>query len=87
MYSNGIYHIYEYEFEDPGNYSSIALVQQKNYSVEDTTITTDDIEKILYASVRVDEPQIPFPQADNFNRVINICELLSVQDLNRNDIT
>jgi len=87
VYSNGIYHIYEYEFEDPGNYSSIALVQQKNYSVEDTTITTDDIEKILYASVRVDEPQIPFPQADNFNRVINICELLSVQDLNRNDIT
>lgn len=87
VYSNGIYHIYEYEFTDPCNYSSIALVQQRNYTVEDTAITTDDIQQVLRSVARVAEPQIPFPQADKFERVINICELLNDQDLSRNDVT
>ncbi len=87
VYSNGIYHIYEYEFTDPCNYSSIALVQQRNYTVEDTAITTDDIQQVLRSVARVAEPQIPFPQADTFERVINICELLNDQDLSRNDVT
>lgn len=87
VYSNGIYRIYEYEFTDPNNYSSIALVQQRNYTVEDTTITTDDIQQVLHSVVRVAEPQLPFPQADTFERVINICELLNDQDLSRNDVT
>jgi len=87
VYSNGIYRIYEYEFTAPGNYSSIILVQQKNYTVEDTTITTGDIQQVLYSAVRETEPQLPFPQADTFERVINICELLNDQDLSRNDVT
>ena len=87
VYSNGIYRIYEYEFTDPNNYSSIALVQQRNYTVEDTAITTDDIQQVLHSVVRVAEPQLPFPQADTFERVINICELLNDQDLSRNDVT
>lgn len=87
VYSNGIYHIYEYVFQDPNDYSSIMLVQQKNYTVEDTSITADDIQQVLYNTVRKTEPQLPFPQADTFVRVINICELLNDQDLSRNDIT
>ena len=87
VYSNGIYRIYEYKFTDPDNYSSISLVQQKNYSVEDTSITADDIQQVLHNAVCENEPQIPFPQADSFERVINICELLDDQDLSRNDVT
>lgn len=87
VYSNGIYRIYEYAFTDPDNYSSISLVQQKNYSVEDTVITVDDIQQLLHNTVCENEPQIPFPQADSFERVINICELLADQDLSRNDVT
>lgn len=87
VYSNGIYHIYEYTFTDPNNYSSIALVQQKSYAVEDTVITSDDIQQLLHSIVCEEEPQLPFPQADTFKRVINICELLSDQDLSRSDVT
>lgn len=87
VYSNGIYRIYEYEFTDTDNYSSISLVQQKNYSVEDTAITADDIQQVLHNAIRESEPQIPFPQADSFERVINICELLDDQELSRNDVT
>ncbi len=87
VYSNGIYRIYEYEFTDPNNYSSISLVKQKNYSIEDTVITVDDIQQVLRNTIRESEPQIPFPQADSFERVINICELLNDQNLSRNDVT
>lgn len=87
VYSNGIYRLYEYAFEDRNNYNSIALVCQKNYSIEDTSIEIADIQAALQNAIIISEPQIPFPQADSFERVINICELLNEQDLSRNDIT
>lgn len=78
VYSNGIYHLYEYEFTKPDEYSSVRLVKQKNYSIEDTEITIEDIISVL-ANVKLEnEPQyVPFPQADSFERVINLCELLN----------
>jgi hypothetical protein len=87
VYSNGIYHLYEYTFQDPDNYNSLVLTKQKNYSVEDTTITIEDIQFVLDNATSVPEPKIPFPQADKFERVINICELLHERELNRNEVT
>lgn len=87
VYSNGIYRLYEYAFQDTNNYSSLVLVRQKNYSVEDTTIEITDIQAVLQNAIPAVEPQIPFPQADSFARVINICEVLNEQELSRNDIT
>lgn len=87
VYSNGIYRLYEYAFQDVFNYNSLVLVRQKNYSVEDTTIDITDIQAVLNNAVPAVEPHIPFPQADSFERVINMCELLSEQELSRNEIT
>jgi len=87
VYSNGIYRLFEYAFDDPNNYSSLRLVKQKNFSVEDTTISVTDIQSVLEKAVIVDEPKIPFPQADRFDRVINLCELVNVQELSRTDVT
>lgn len=87
VYSNGVYRLYEYMFQDPQNYNSIILVKQKNYSIEDTTITISDIQSVLSSVKNIVEPEIPFPQADSFERMINLCELLNEQDLSRNDVT
>lgn len=87
VYSNGIYHLYEYKFENPDNYNSLVLVKQKNYSVEDTRITVEDIQKILDEVKILPEPNIPFPQADKFERIINLCELLNEKILSKDDIT
>ena len=87
IYSNGIFSLYEYVFEDPGNYNSIVLVKQKNYTVEDMDITLDDILGILHQVKPVNEPEIPFPQANSFKRVINICELLAEGGRTRDEIT
>lgn len=87
VYSNGIYRLYEYEFKDPNNYSSIHLVKQKNYTIEDMTITANDIQNILNSISFEEEPDLPFPQADSFERVINLCELLFNEDLSKDNIT
>lgn len=87
VYSNGIYRLYEYQFQDVYDYNSLRLVKQKKYSLEDTSITSSDIQNILDAAATVPEPPLPFPQADRFERVINICELVYEQELSRTDVT
>jgi len=87
VYSNGIYKIYEYAFQDINNYNSLVLVNQKNYSIEETTVEITDIQNVLNKVEIEEEPNIPFPQADSFERIINICELLNEQELSRHDVT
>ena len=87
VYSNGIFNLYEYEFEELTFYNSLKLIKHKNYSIEDTAIAISDLQEIaLHASI-VAEPEIPFPQANNFERVINICELLNTKELSREQVT
>lgn len=88
VYSNGIYSLYEYEFQDLSVYNSLVLVKHRNYSIEDTSIEMSDLMDVAaQVSTFVSEPQISFPQADSFERVINICELLESQELSRDDVT
>ena len=88
VYSNGIYHLYDYQFENPEHYNSLQLIKQKNYSVENTKINSEDIQKILNEIKFFSEPQdIPFPQADKFERVINLCELLNKKEMKKDEIT
>lgn len=87
VYSNGVFDLYEYIFEDIMSYNSIKIRKHSRYSVEDTQIEISEIEHTLHSVHIVDEPEIPFPQADKFERVINICELLSHESLTRDDIT
>lgn len=46
------------------------------------------IQRILDKTKIVNEPEIPFPQADSFERVINLCELLWQKvHISKEDIT
>lgn len=87
VYSNSIYRLFEYVFDDFNNYNSLRLVKQKNYSIEYNTISAGDIQSVLNEVNIVNEPEITFPQADKFERVINICELVSAKELSRSDVT
>lgn len=82
IYTNKIFRLMEYCFKDKGNYSSIELVRTKNYSLEDTSITLDEI-KDVYDSIKDTEvisdnmkieDSVPFIQADNFERVVSLLE-------------
>lgn len=86
VYSNGIFHLREYAFEDPFIYSSIKLLKQKKYSLESTSISVEDIQNVLNNTSIVPELYI-FPQADSFERIINLCELAKEQILTKDSIT
>jgi len=79
VYSNGIFHLNEYRFEDPNRYDSIQLVKSKNYTFSTSDITLDEITEIAKQKI-TEEPKVAFPQADNFERVINLGELLNEND-------
>lgn len=87
VYSNGIFTFSEYEFQEPENYNSLILVKQKKYSIEDTKITLEDILDVFKRTKIINEPEIPFPQADSLKRIINLCELLNESELTRDEIT
>ena len=80
--------LYEYGFRNVTEYNSLVLVRHARYSIEeDMAIEMSDLQKLVLQTKEVDEPAIPFPQADSFERVINICELLGARDYDRDDIT
>ena len=87
FYSNSIFYLYEYKFTDLQNYNSLELVKHKRYCLENTHISRRDV-KMIMDIVRFNrEPLVPFPQADSFERVINICELLYINDMEKDSIT
>jgi hypothetical protein len=75
-YSNGIFHLRKYEFGNPTHYNSIQLISEKKYAIRHTTINIEAIQNIQSNILIVSEPEIPFPQANSFERLINLCELL-----------
>lgn len=86
IFSNGIFYLYQYQFEIPGSYNSLHLIKQKNYIIE-TEIALSDIENLLYTVRLTQEPDIPFPQANSMARIINLIELLNAKPMTKDDIT
>lgn len=80
QYTNGIFSLYEYEFKDYNNYNSLELVKSKRYSIinpDEMSITIDDVLNVHRNILYVDEPMIPFPQANSFERIISLLEMLN----------
>ncbi len=86
IFSNGMFNLYEYQFENPNDYNSLILVKQKNYMIA-TEIYLTDIESLLTMIPVVQEPDISFPQADCMSRIVNLIELLHEKPMSKSDIT
>lgn len=87
-YTNGIFHLREYAFTNINHYNSLVLVKHKKYAVQDGAFNIETIQEILEKTKTAKEPQIPFPQADSFERVINLCELLKQKEfITKEEIT
>lgn len=84
VYSNKIYRLYEYKFNDLEDYSSIELIKSKSYSLDDTKITIDDLKKVRKKTIvcnddNQNKSDVPFIQADSFERVISIMESINYE--------
>lgn len=75
-YSNEMYNLYQYQFEDINSPSSIKLVKSQIYTFN-PPIDLDTIVKIANEVKVVREPEVPFPQADDFKKVLSLCEALN----------
>lgn len=87
-YTNGIFHLREYAFTNIDHYNSLILIKQKKYVVQEGTFNIEILQDLLDKNNLVEEPAIPFPQANSFERVVNLCELLIQKEfISKEDIT
>lgn len=77
IYSDGSYWLYEYRFTEPLYYHSIECVRKRKYTLDDTLLSERDLEHLLQSTpIVAEDDALPFPQADSFERLINLCEIL-----------
>lgn len=87
VFSNDVFHIFIYQFENAEYYNSIKLLKHKAYTFADESITLADVID-LWKTIKVKtEPQITFPQADSFARVIDLLSVLFEGGLTRDEVT
>lgn len=76
IYTNGIFNLREYTFNPHDHYNGICLVKSKRYSISEGRIDATLLLKMLNEAQIVFEPEVPFPQADSFDRLVNLLELI-----------
>lgn len=91
VYSNMIYRLFEYEFESTEDYSSINLVKEKNYSLQDTEISREELLEVYHkTNVKTDDnmnySNVPFIQANTFERVISLVEHLHENSMTTEEV-
>mgnify|MGYP005843790345 CR=1 FL=1 len=76
-YSNGIFHLREFCFTNENHYNAIKLLKTQKYVLKDRTLNINEVYSI-YNNTKVESypTSIPFPQANSFDRIINLCELI-----------
>lgn len=86
-FSNDVFAFFLYRFNRPEEYDSIELVRQVNFIVKPESITLGDIQRVVETTKLVRESSVPFPQADSFERVVDLLGVLMVEDLTKEEIT
>ena len=86
-YSNDCFSFFIFCFDRKDDYNSIRLIKQKKYSIAPDKIELGDIISVFHNSKIKEEPPIPFPQANRFERVIDLLGLLYENDLTKDFIT
>jgi len=88
-YSNDVFSFYVFRFNSLANYNSIELVRQRKFQIGTSDIELQDIVIALQRVRVVPEPEgIPFPQADSFNRVVDLLtQIHAAGGMSQEDIT
>lgn len=86
-YSNDIFSFFLYEFKNKREYNSLELIKQVDYIIAPENIELNNVEEIFEKVTICQEPDVPFPQADKFERVVDLLGLLYEYELTRDVIT
>ncbi|NER35888.1 MAG: translation elongation factor [Oscillatoria sp. SIO1A7] len=86
-YSNNIFTFFIYEFENDIDYNSIKFIEMKRYNIAPEKIYSTDVDNIFHQVKIVPEPDVSFPQADRFERLVDLLSLLVEKDLTKDELT
>ena len=86
-YSNDIFSFFLYEFKNKMEYNSLELIKQVDYIIAPENIELNNVKEIFENVIICKEPAVTFPQADKFERVVDLLGLLYEYDLTRDAIT
>ncbi|KXI17662.1 hypothetical protein HMPREF3227_01414 [Corynebacterium sp. CMW7794] len=73
--TNGVFRLYQYKFADALDPGSIELVAAACYVLQPSQVDAATLLNVVRSTPTVESK--PFPQADSFERVINLLELLA----------
>lgn len=86
-YYNSEFSFFIYKFEDDHDYNSIRLIEQKKYVIRPEDMSREEVSEIFATIKILEEPtDIPFPQADDFSKVVELLSLVKDNILTRDDI-
>lgn len=87
VYSNDIFHAFIYQFEDDNHYNSLKLLEHKAYTFADDEVSLSEVINIWKGIKPISEPNITFPQANSFVRIVDLLSLLYERELTRDEVT
>lgn len=87
VFSNDLFHAFQYRFEDAEDYNSLTLVSHTAYAFGGEALCLEDLGRLWKNTVPGPEPDEPFPQADSFARVVDLLSVLHEGDLSRDEVT
>ncbi len=76
-YSNDTFDFFIYKYRKINEYNSLELIAQKKYILNQERISFEDIRDLLERVSIQEEPEVPFPQADKFDRIVDLLHLLN----------
>lgn len=92
-YANNVYDLFEFSFGDKKDFSSIQLVKHDRYLLSSGVVDVSTLKHFAAANSaqmgsrsHANADQIPCPQADDFERVIDLVEFLAKEPSTKDDI-
>ena len=89
--ANDVFDLTEFTFDDPTELSSIRLVTSSRYMLTESTVSEREILQIALALDSNPIPRTPnvapFPQADDFERIIDMTEFVAAEPRSLDDLT
>jgi DNA-binding transcriptional ArsR family regulator len=87
VFSNNMFTAFTYAFSDHTHYNALQLLKVQRFVIADEEIPLAEVRYFLESFHDFREPEVQFPQADSFERVVDLLGILAERPLSREEIT